>query len=46
MRVGLVIGNYDAYGGGAERWTDRHARMLIDRGCDVHLVARHFRDRD
>jgi len=43
MRIALVIGNYDAYGGGAERWTDQHARMLLERGHDVHLVARHFR---
>ncbi len=43
MRVALVIGSYDAFGGGAERWTDRHARMLLDRGYEVHLVARNFR---
>lgn len=38
-----MISNYDAYGGGAERWTDQHARMLLERGHEVHLVARHFR---
>jgi UDP-glucose:(heptosyl)LPS alpha-1,3-glucosyltransferase len=38
-----VIGNYNAYGGGAERWTDVHARMLIERGHEVHLIARRFR---
>ena len=43
MKVALVIGNYDAYGGGAERWTDQHSRMLLADGHEVHLVARHFR---
>lgn len=43
MRVALVIRRYDALGGGAERWTDRHARFLLDRGIDVHLVASEFR---
>lgn len=43
MRIALVIANYDSEGGGAERWTDRHARMLLDRGHDVDLVARQFR---
>ena len=38
MRVALVIGNYDAWGGGAERWTHVHAQMLAARGTDVHLV--------
>ena len=44
MRVALVIGDYDAVGGGAERWTDLHARRLLDRGFEVHLIARRFRD--
>jgi UDP-glucose:(heptosyl)LPS alpha-1,3-glucosyltransferase len=39
----LIIGRYDALGGGAERWTDRHARYLLDRGFDVDLIARSFR---
>lgn len=43
MKIALVIGDYDAYGGGAERWTDRHARALLARGHDVHLFARRFR---
>ncbi len=42
MRVALVIGRYDAAGGGAERWTDRHARYLISLGIDVGLIARSF----
>jgi len=43
MKIALVIGKYDAYGGGAERWTDRHARMLLTRGHEIHLVARSLR---
>lgn len=42
MKVALVIGNYDARGGGAERWTDGYARRLLGRGLEVHLVARAF----
>lgn len=44
MKVALVIGKYHAFGGGAERWTDRHARYLIRQGFDVHLLARDFKD--
>lgn len=43
MKIALVISNYDALGGGAERWTDRHARWLLARGHQVHLVAKGFR---
>lgn len=39
MKIALVIRRYDSVGGGAERWTDRHARMLLQRGHEVHLVA-------
>ncbi len=42
MRVALVIGRYDAAGGGSERWTDRHARYLLNQGIDVDLIARSF----
>lgn len=42
MKLALVIEHYDAKGGGAERWTDQHARRLIEQGIDVHLVARSF----
>lgn len=42
MRVALVIGRYHAHGGGAERWTDRHVRYLLERGIDVHLISRSF----
>ncbi|MGL4465844.1 MAG: glycosyltransferase family 4 protein [Planctomycetia bacterium] len=40
MKIAVVIGQYDAAGGGAERWTDRFARALLARGYNVHLVAR------
>src|SRR5436305_591397 len=43
MRVALVIGNYNGQGGGAERWTDRHARFLLREGHGVDLVARLFK---
>jgi UDP-glucose:(heptosyl)LPS alpha-1,3-glucosyltransferase len=39
MRVAIVIERYDGLGGGAERWTDRFARALIDRGVDTAIVA-------
>jgi UDP-glucose:(heptosyl)LPS alpha-1,3-glucosyltransferase len=42
MKVALVIERHDATGGGAERWTDRHARELLRRGHRVSLVARSF----
>ena len=41
-RIGLVIGDYHARGGGAERWTDQHARGLLAAGCRVDLFARSF----
>lgn len=43
LRLGLVIGRYDAEGGGAERATDRLARWLIQQNIEVHLLARSFR---
>src|SRR5262249_46673172 len=39
----LVIGDYNAVGGGAERWTDRHAQFLFHEGHKVHLVSRSFK---
>jgi UDP-glucose:(heptosyl)LPS alpha-1,3-glucosyltransferase len=44
VKIALAIGKYDAAGGGAERWTDRHARYLIAAGHEVHLVAHAFDD--
>ncbi|MCZ6835702.1 MAG: glycosyltransferase family 4 protein [Planctomycetota bacterium] len=43
MKVALVICHYDAQGGGAERWTDRHARWLLQHDFEVHLIAHRFR---
>lgn len=37
-----MIAHYDGLGGGAERWTDRHARRLLSLGYRVHLVAGSF----
>jgi UDP-glucose:(heptosyl)LPS alpha-1,3-glucosyltransferase len=42
MKIALVIGNYNSQGGGAERWTDRHANYLLSAGHDVHLISRGF----
>jgi UDP-glucose:(heptosyl)LPS alpha-1,3-glucosyltransferase len=42
MKIALVISDYDSQGGGAERWTDRHARRLLAAGHAVHLFARRF----
>lgn len=42
MKIALVIGDYNAVGGGAERWTDRHARRLLAAGHQVDLLARSF----
>ena len=42
MRIALVIRRYDPQGGGAERWTDRHAHALVQRGHEVHVVSQRF----
>jgi len=39
MKIALVIRHYRPQGGGSERWTDGHARMLLERGHQVHLFA-------
>jgi UDP-glucose:(heptosyl)LPS alpha-1,3-glucosyltransferase len=39
LKVALVIHHYGPRSGGAESWTDRHARMLLADGHEVHLVA-------
>jgi UDP-glucose:(heptosyl)LPS alpha-1,3-glucosyltransferase len=44
MRVALVIDKYDPASGGAECWTHRHGRMLIEDGHEVHIVARTIRE--
>jgi UDP-glucose:(heptosyl)LPS alpha-1,3-glucosyltransferase len=43
MKIALALHDYDAHGGGAERWTDRHARYLLAAGHEVHLLSRRFR---
>lgn len=40
MRIGLVIDHFDPGRGGAEQWTWQHARQLLARGHEVHVVAR------
>lgn len=39
-----MIERYDPRGGGAEVWTDRHARMLLADGHEVHVVASSLTD--
>lgn len=41
MKIALVIDKFTPHGGGAEAWTDGHARNLLERGHEVHLVSRH-----
>ncbi len=40
MRIGLVIKSLDPRRGGAEAWTYQHAINLLERGHEVHVVAR------
>ena len=40
MKIGLVIDCLDPRRGGAERWTCRHAELLLAQGHEVHVVAR------
>lgn len=42
MRIGLVIDRFDPHHGGAEHWTFQHARQLVERGYEVHVVAGSF----
>ena len=44
MKIGLVIGRLDPLRGGAERSTIQFADGLIERGHEVHVVARSFGD--
>ncbi|MEN6449651.1 MAG: glycosyltransferase family 4 protein [Thermoguttaceae bacterium] len=39
MRIGLVIEHFDPRRGGAEQWTGRLARWLLDQGHEVHIVC-------
>ncbi len=42
MRIGLVIEHFDPRRGGVEQWTAQFAARLIERGHEVHVVARSF----
>ncbi len=40
MKIGLVTKSLDPRRGGAEAWTYQHAINLLERGYEVHIVAR------
>ena len=42
MRVGLVIEEFDPSRGGVEQWTAQFTERLLERGHEVHVVARRF----
>ncbi len=42
MKIGLVTKSFDPRRGGAETWTYQHAINLLERGYEVHVVARDF----
>ena len=42
MRVALVLEQFEPLRGGLEQWTVRFAAGLLDRGHEVHVVARSF----
>ena len=42
MKIGLVIEHFDPRRGGVEHWTAQFAARLIERGHEVHVVARSF----
>ena len=42
MRVALVLEQFDPPLGGLERWSWRFAAQLLQRGHEVHVVARRF----
>ncbi len=42
MRVALVLEQFEPLRGGLEQWTVRFAARLVDRGHEVHVVARSF----
>jgi UDP-glucose:(heptosyl)LPS alpha-1,3-glucosyltransferase len=45
MRIGLVIEEFDPHRGGVEHWTVQFTAQLLERGHEVHVVARRFCDR-
>jgi UDP-glucose:(heptosyl)LPS alpha-1,3-glucosyltransferase len=44
MRIGLVVEQFDPLRGGKEQWSVQFASKLLERGHEVHVVARHFGD--
>ena len=40
MKIGLVTKSLDPRRGGAEAWTYQHAINLLERGYEVHVIAR------
>lgn len=42
MRIGLILEQFDPARGGLEHWTWQYARMLKQRGHEVHVVAFEF----
>jgi UDP-glucose:(heptosyl)LPS alpha-1,3-glucosyltransferase len=44
MKVGLVVEQFDPLRGGKEQWSAQFASKLLERGCEVHVVAGRFGD--
>ena len=44
MKIGLVVEQFDPLRGGLEQWSYQFASQLLDRGHEVHVVARRFGD--
>lgn len=42
MRIGLVVEQFDPLRGGLEQWSFQFAAQLLERGHEVHVVARCF----
>ena len=42
MRIGLALDKFDPRRGGAEQWTMQFVTQLLERGHEVHVVARQF----
>jgi UDP-glucose:(heptosyl)LPS alpha-1,3-glucosyltransferase len=46
MRVGLAIEHFDPRRGGLETWSWRFVQNMVDRGHELHVLARSFADFD
>jgi len=44
MRVGLVVEHFDPQRGGLEYWSWQFVTNMVDRGHEVHILARSFAD--